>query len=37
MDVKGLGVTNRKLENFFQNKGTHLSQNFVGVFPADEK
>ena len=37
MDVKGFGVTNRELENFFQNKGTNLSQNFVGVFPADQK
>ena len=37
MDVKGFGVTNRELENFFQNNGANLSHNFVGVFPADQK
>ena len=37
MDVKGFGVTNRELENFFQNNGAKLSQNFVGGFPADQK
>ena len=37
MDVKGFGVTNRELENFFKNNGANLSQNFVGGFPADQK
>ena len=32
MDAKGFGVTNRQLENLFQNNVVYLSQNFVGVF-----
>ena len=37
MDAKGFGVTNRELENVFQNNRASLSHNFVGVFPADQK
>ena len=37
MEVEGFGVPNLELERFFKNNGENLSNNFVGVFPADEK
>ena len=37
MEVKGFEVSNLELERFFKTNGESLSNNFVGVFPADEK
>ena len=37
MEVQGFGVSNLELERFFKNNGKNLSNNFVAVFPADEK
>ena len=37
MEVEGFGVSNLELERFFKSNGENLSNNFVGVFPADEK
>ena len=37
MEVEGFRVFNLELERFFKNNGENLSNNFVGVFPVDEK
>ena len=37
MELKGVGVSSTELEHFFNNNGRNLSDNFVGVFPADKK
>ena len=37
MEPRGFGVSNSELEHFLKNKGRNLSENFVGVFPADKK
>ena len=37
MEVKGFGVSNLVLKCFFKNNWENLSNNFVGVSPADEK
>ena len=37
MEVEGFGVSNLELECFFKNNWENLSNNFVAVFPADEK
>ena len=37
MEVEVFGVINLELESFFKTNGENLSNNFVGVFPADEK
>ena len=37
MEVEGFGVSNLELQCFFKNNGENLSNNFVGVFPADAK
>ena len=37
MEIEGFGVSNLELEHFFKSNGENLSNNFVGVFPADEK
>ena len=37
MEVEGFRVSNLELERFFKCNGENLSNNFVGVFPADEK
>ena len=37
MEVEGFRVSNLELERFFKTNGENLSNNFVGVFPADEK
>ena len=37
MEVKGFEVSSLELERFFKTNGESLSNNFVGVFPADEK
>ena len=34
---KVFGVSNKELEHFFNNNGRDLSENFVGVFPANKK
>ena len=35
--VKGFGVTTNELEQFFNSSGDNISENFIGVFPADQK
>ena len=37
MNTAGFAVSNGELEKFFMNNGRNLSDNFVGVFPADKK
>ena len=37
MEVKGFEVSNLEPERFFKTNGESLSNNFVEVFPADEK
>ena len=37
MEPRGFGVSNSELEHFLKNKGRNLSENFIGVFPADKK
>ena len=37
MEVIGFGVSNLELKCFFKNNGGNLSNNFVGVSPADDK
>ena len=37
MDIEGFGLSNFELEHFFKGNGQNLSDNFIGVFPADEK
>ena len=37
MELKGFGVNNPGLEHFFKKNGIDLSDNFVGVFLANEK
>ena len=37
MNTAGFAVSNAELEKFFMNNGQNLSDNFVGVFPADKK
>ena len=37
MDTTGFGVSSAELEKFFMNNDRNLSDNFVGVFPADKK
>ena len=37
MSVRGFGVSTQNLEDFFMNSGEVLWDNFVGVFPLDEK
>ena len=37
MEVKGFGISNTELEHFFKNNVGNLSENFVGIFPANKK
>ena len=37
MEVEGFGVSNLEVERFFKYNGENLSNNFIGVFPANEK
>ena len=37
MEPKGFGVSNTELEHFFNNNRRNHLDNFVGVFPEDNK
>ena len=36
MEEEDFGIDNVQIENFIKKSGDNISENFVGVFPADE-
>ena len=36
MEEEDFGIDNVQIENFIKKSGDNISENFAGVFPADE-